>query len=198
MKDKFVGYFNTKKVTLYSLGLLVTTLILIPLCIYVFTLPASTVITAKLPIIGKTENQIIIKGLILIVVIPFEIYSMYLWSLVIKLILVNKDKKFFVINHYGILWYNYNIFSKPILIEWKHIKNICVLNPKNHLFANNYKRAVALQLTQEFYNNSSFFKRMVYKFNRKLSNGYEININLNFSTCKADEVLDEIYKYCFK
>ena len=103
MKDKFVGYFNTKKVTLYSLGLLVTTLILIPLCIYVFTLPASTVITAKLPIIGKTENQIIIKGLILIVVIPFEIYSMYLWSLVIKLILVNKDKKFFVINHYGIL-----------------------------------------------------------------------------------------------
>ena len=198
IKDRFVGYFNTKKVTLYSLGSLFLTLFLTFVFIFIFTMPSSKIPTVNLPIVGRTNNEFITVCIAIVGTISFGIYSIFLLLLLIKLILINRDKKFLVISKDGILWYTSNIFSKPMLVEWKHIKNICVFNPKNHLFANNYKRAVALQLTQEFYNNSSFFKKIMYNLNRKLSNGYEININLNFSTCNADEVLDEIYKYCFK
>ena len=172
--------------------MLITNLIFISGCIYVFTLPASTIITAKLPIIGKTENQFLIKGLILIFSICNASYSMYLWSLLIKLI---KDKKFFVISPEGILWYNYNIFSKPILIEWQHIEELYVLNPKRYLFSSDYKHAIVLKITKEFYNSSSFFIKIIYMLNRKFSEGYEISINLNVAKCNAVEVFNEMQKY---
>lgn len=192
MKESFVGYFYTKKVILYSLGFLALTLICTTICIYFFTLPSSTMLTVKLPIIGRTNNKFIIECIISISSISVAIYSVYLWSLLIKLIFVNKDKKFLVIDKDGICWYNSNIFSKPMLIEWKHVKNMHVFNSKKHLFTNNYKHAIALNITQEFYNNSSFFKRIIYKLNRKFSNGCDIHINLNFSTCNADDILDKI------
>lgn len=197
IKDRFIGYFNIRMVTLHSLGLLFPTLFFTTVCIYCFTLPSSKMPTVSLPILGQTNNRFIIECIMAIISISFAIYSMYLWSILIKLIFVNKDKKFLVIDKYGICWYNSNIFSKPMLIEWKHIKNICIFNPKKHLFTNNYKHAITLNITQEFYNNSSFFKRIIYKLNRKFSNGFDIRINLNFTNCNANDILDEINKYYF-
>ncbi len=198
MKDKFIGYFNTKKVVLSNLLSLFVTLFIILIYICVFTLPSSEILRVRLPIIGQTENQFIIKCFIVIVTIPIEIYSISLFLLLIKLTLINKEKKFLVIYKDGILWYKPNIFSKPMLIEWNHIENICVFNPKKYLFTNNYKHAIAIKITQEFYNNASFFAKIIYSLNRKFSKGYEFNINLNFSKCNADEVLNEIKKYDFK
>lgn len=198
IKDKFVGYFNTKKVVLSNLLSLFVNIIITFVCIYVFTLPSSEILRVRLPIIGHTENLFIIKCFLVIVTIPIEIYSISLFLLLIKLTLINKEKKFLVIDKDGILWYKPNIFSKPMLIEWNHIENICVFNPKKYLFTNNYKHAIAIKITQEFYNNASFFAKIIYSLNRKFSTGYELNINLNFSKCDADEILNEINKYDFK
>lgn len=204
MNNEFIVKFNVKRVALYTLLFVVLTLVFL----YMATLPSNKLPNAALlPKGGRITNKFIIKNIVIFSTLFFGVTSLLFMLLLIKiflnrLILKNKEKEFLVVDDKGLLISNkWNIFSKPTLIEWKQVEDICVFDPKNYIIKGRYKylenKIIALQLTQEFYNNSSFFKKIIYKFNRKLSNGYEVNINLNFSDCYADEVLDEIYEYCF-
>lgn len=199
MKDHFTVNFNMKKVALLSLVSVVFTLA----CIYFAALPTEELPnTARLPKGRRIGSKSIIRIIMIIGTLFFGIISIFLLLLIIKLTFINRAKKFLVINKDGILWYKPNIFSKPILIAWKHIEDVCVFNPKDYLFTNNDKhlknKIIALKLTQEFYNNSSFFAKIIYRLNRNFSKGYEIHINLNFSNFNANEILNEIKKYRFK
>lgn len=204
MKNRFVVNFNVRKVAFLSLISIVFTLG----CIYIATLPSEEMPdAARLPRGGRIKNKFIIRVIMIIGVVLFGFASILFTSLLIKIILnklifKNEEKELLVIDSKGLLINQWSIFSKRTLIEWKHIKDICVFNPKNYLFTNNEEqlknKIIALKLTQEFYNNASFFAKIIYSLNRKFSTGYEININLNFAKCDADEILSEINKYCSK
>ena len=201
MRDKFVAKFNLKKVALFSLASVMFTIG----GLYFATLPQEELTdTVRLPKGGQIRNKSIIQSLMMLGALFFGACSFAFMFLLIalilnKLIFKNEEKELLVVNSEGILINRWSIFSKPTLVGWEHIKDICVFDPKNYIIKGDYKqlknKIIAVETTQEFYKNSSFFKRMIYKFNKKLSNGYEININLNFSTCDADEVISEINKY---
>lgn len=204
MKKRFVVSFNIKKVAFLTLVSIVFTLG----CIYIATLPSTEMPdAARLPRGGRIKNKLIIRVIMIIGIIFFGFASILLTSLLVTIILnklffKNEEKELLVIDSKGLLINQWSIFSKRRFIEWKHVENICVFNPKNYLFTNNEKqlknKIIALKLTQEFYNNSSFFTKIIYKLNRKFSKGYEIHINLNFSNFDANEILNEINKYRFK
>lgn len=203
MKDKFIVSFNIKKVALWSLISVIFTLA----CIYFAALPTEELPdTARLPRGGRIKNKFIIKVIMIIGVVFFGFASILFTSLLIKLVLnklvfKNEEKELLVIDNKGLLINQWNIFSKPTLIEWKHIKDICLFNPKDYLFLNNEEqlknKIIALKLSQEFYNNSSFWAKIKYKLNKKFSKDYAIHINLNFSRLNANEVLSAINKYRF-
>ena len=204
MKNRFVVNFNIKKVAYLSLVSIIITLG----GIYIATSPSEEMPdTARLPRGGRIKNKFIIRIIMIIGIVFFGFASIFFTSLLIKIILnklifKNEEKELLVIDNKGLLINQWNIFSKPTLIEWKHIEDICVFNPKDHLFSNNVEqlknKIIALKLSQEFYNNSSFLAKIRYKLNKKFSKDYAIHINLNFSKLNANEVLSEINKYRFK
>ncbi len=204
MKDRFVVNFSIKKLASLSLVSVLFTLG----CIYIATLPSEEMPdAARLPRGGRIKNKFIIRVIMIIGIVLFGFASILFTSLLIKIILnklifKNEEKELLVIDSKGLLINQWNIFSKPTLIEWKHIEDICVFNPKDYLFSNNEEqlknKIIALKLSQEFYNNSSFLAKIKYKLNKKFSKGYEFHINLNFSNFDANEILNEINKYRFK
>ena len=203
MKDKFIVSFNIKKVAFWSLISVMFTIV----CIYFITLPPEELPdTARLPRGGRIKNKFIIRIIMIIGALLFGVISFLYVLLLIKLILnklvlKNKEKEFLIIDSKGLLINKWNVFSKQTLIEWKYIKDICAFNPKDYLLKNNNanleNKIIALKLTQKFYDNASFFSKIIYKFNRKFSKGYEIHINLTLSSLSANEVLSAINKYRF-
>ncbi len=186
MKDRFVVKFNLKKVALFSLASVMFTLG----GLYFATLPQEELTdTMRLPKGGRIRNKSIIQILMMLGALFFGACSFAFMFLLIalilnKLIFKNEEKELLVVNSEGILINRWSIFSKSTLVEWEHVEDIC---PKN--------KNILLKLTQEFYNNSSSFKKIMYNLNRQLSKGYDTLINLSLSTCDADEVISEINKY---
>lgn len=203
MKDNFIVYFNIKKVALWSLVSTIFTLV----SVHIATLPSAEVPdTARLPHGGRIKSKFIIKIIMIVGSLFFGVASLLLILLLIKIILNRlflrkEETEFLVIDNKGILIKNQlNIFSKPMLIEWEHIEDVCVYNPlQNSRYNPKYFRnkSIALKLSQQFRNNLSLFTRILHKLNEILSHDYELHISLGLSDFNADEVLDEIYKYCF-
>ncbi len=139
MKNHFVVSFNVKKVAFLSIISILFTLG----CIYIATLPSTEMPdAARLPRGRRIRNKFIIRIIMIIGIVFFGFASILFTSLLIKIILnklffKNEEKELLVIDNKGLLINQWNIFSKPTLIEWKHIEDICVFNPKNYLFSNN-------------------------------------------------------------
>ncbi len=193
MNNKFVVPFNIKKLALTALIFTIFTIIFIN-------------ITSK----QKNFITIVIMN-ILTLFLGFATICIILSLIKIilnKLIFKNEEKSVLLaIDHRKLLINSPNIFIKQKSIEWRYIEDICVFDSKNDLF--NYRdstllknKIIALKITPEFYYSLSLWGKITYNINKKLSKGrgkgYGIRIYLVHSDFNADEVLDEIYKYCFK
>lgn len=191
MNNKFVVPFNIKKLALTALISTIFTII-------------SMHITSK----QKNFITIVIMNILTLFLGVASISAIIaLIRLILNnLVFKNEEKSLLVVDNKKLLINSPDIFIKQKSIEWRYIEDICVFDSKNDLF--NYRNStllknkiIAVEITQEFYYSLSLWGKITYNINKKLSKGrgkgYGIRIYLVHSDFNADEVLDEIYKYCF-
>lgn len=197
MKDNLTVYLNKKKTLIFtSLGISSSIIFILLMILSMYFITNIYYIPAIQQ--NKSDSWAILTILIFcfLIVLLFFIGIVVMISAAIKSI---KKEEIIIVNNRGILYNESHNFSKPILIHWNYIEDMRIVEGTNvgltsqklcSKFSNDNK--IVLKLKEEFYNDFSPIKKIMYKLNSKILKGFAFEISLKFTDSDVNEIFDKI------
>lgn len=194
MTESLAISLNRKKIFFFAL---ISTLVTI-LCLYFTITSLNDVLNTSYVPTGKSNKNQSCANLVVFPVCFLIYFSVTLFAISIFIRSILK-KEVIVINHSGILYNKFHIFSKPVFIHWNYIQDIRIVDGTSRgnllqkilsKILNN--KSIVLKLKEEFYTDLSPIKKTIYKLNGKFSKGFSFQIRLIFTKSDTNEILDKI------